>query len=161
MNIRLSPGPLSLSSPTRARFKVPPHKSKTSPIKNTSHSPLLSPSPTPASSPASSSMEAISSSALQIQKFPDTSLGLHSAKNTNKQCALLRIAPTSARTLPLRCAPRVSAVVREVSDDGSGEDDSRLDNDNGALRLVTEESLSLSQVRKKLLLSLAFQVLLF
>ncbi|KAL8466513.1 hypothetical protein ACS0TY_035554 [Phlomoides rotata] len=87
-------------------------------------------------------MEAISSSAFQIQKFPD---GIHCAITTNKQCALLRISPSSARTPSLRCAPRVSALSREVSDDGSGEDDSRFDNENGALRLVSEESLSLPQ----------------
>ncbi|XP_057769752.1 uncharacterized protein LOC130989697 [Salvia miltiorrhiza] len=91
-------------------------------------------------------MEALSSSALQIKKFSDMSSGIQTAKTSNKHCAFLRVSPSSNKTQSLRRVSRVSALAREVSDDGSGgEDDSRLDNDNGVLRLASEETLSLSQ----------------
>lgn len=90
-------------------------------------------------------MEALSSSALQIKRFSDRSSGIQIAKTSNKHCAFLRISPTSTHSL--RRASRVSALAREVSDDG--EEDSRLDNDNGVVRLVSEETLSLSQVTRK------------
>ncbi|KAH6831720.1 Pyridoxamine 5'-phosphate oxidase family protein [Perilla frutescens var. hirtella] len=96
-------------------------------------------------------MEALSSSALQIKRFSDKSLAIQSAKTSNKRCSSLRISPSSNKTPSLRRVSRVSALAREVSDDGSGgEDDSRLDNDNGVLRLASEETLSISQVNSDL-----------
>ncbi|KAI3455731.1 hypothetical protein Pfo_012394 [Paulownia fortunei] len=90
-------------------------------------------------------MEALSGSALQIQRFSESSLGIQYTKTSSKHCALLRISPSSAKTPSLRCASRVSALAQEVPDEGSGEEDSRLNNDNGVLSLVSEETLALSQ----------------
>lgn len=90
-------------------------------------------------------MEALSSSGLQIKRLSDRSLGIQTAKTSNKHCSFLRISSTTNKT-SLQRLSRVSALGREVSDDG--EEDSRLDSDNGVLRLVSEETLSLSQVIK-------------
>ncbi|KAL7100415.1 hypothetical protein ACP275_09G144200 [Erythranthe tilingii] len=90
-------------------------------------------------------MEALSGSGLQIQRLPETSWGIQCSKISRKQLPSLKINPSSAKTPSLRCASRVSALAREVSDDGSGEEDTRMDNDNGVLGFVPEESLPLSQ----------------
>ncbi|KAL8043622.1 hypothetical protein ABFX02_09G128028 [Erythranthe guttata] len=90
-------------------------------------------------------MEALSGSGLQIQRLPDTSWGIQSSKISRKHSPSLKINLSSAKTPSLRCAARVSALAREVSDDGSGEEDTRMNNDNGVLGFVPEETLPLSQ----------------
>lgn len=93
-------------------------------------------------------MEAISSSSLQIQRFSETSWGIPCAKTSTNHCPLLRINWTTAKTPSLRCASRVSALAHDKSDEGSGEEASRINNDNGVLGFVPEETLSLSQVKQ-------------
>lgn len=93
-------------------------------------------------------MEAISSSSLQIQRFSETSWGIPCAKTSTNHCPLLRINWTTAKTPSLRCASRVSALAHDKSDECSGEEASRINNDNGVLGFVPEETLSLSQVKQ-------------
>ncbi|GFP79230.1 hypothetical protein PHJA_000066500 [Phtheirospermum japonicum] len=90
-------------------------------------------------------MEALSNSALQIKRFSENSLLIKTAKTSNKHCALLRVSPNFTNTPSLRRAPRISALAHEVSDGGGEEDTSRLNNDNGVLGFVSDETLFLSQ----------------
>ncbi|GER53683.1 pyridoxamine 5'-phosphate oxidase family protein [Striga asiatica] len=91
-----------------------------------------------------SPMEAVSSSALQIQRFKENSLLIHTPKTSNKHCALLRVGPSLCNTPYLRVS-RVSALAHEVPDEDSGKEGSRLNNDNGVLGLVPEEITLLSE----------------
>ena len=76
-------------------------------------------------------MEALSSSALQIKSFSERSLA---AKTSRNNFAFVRNSYSYNKIQSLR---------REVAD---GRED---DSDNGAVRLVPEETLSLSLVRTK------------
>ncbi|KAG8380262.1 hypothetical protein BUALT_Bualt07G0174900 [Buddleja alternifolia] len=88
-------------------------------------------------------MEALSSSALRIPRFSETSSAVqHSTKN----CTSLKISSCFPKTPPFRCASRVSALSREAPGEGGEEEDSSiLSNDNGVSSLVSEETLSLLQ----------------
>ncbi|XP_047967193.1 uncharacterized protein LOC125211440 isoform X2 [Salvia hispanica] len=85
-------------------------------------------------------MEALSSSGLQIKRFSDRSSAIQTAKISNKHCAVFKISPSFSKTQSLRCVSRVSA---DASD--HGEEDSRLDSDNGVVRFVSDQTLSLSE----------------
>ncbi|XP_042021481.1 uncharacterized protein LOC121768935 [Salvia splendens] len=85
-------------------------------------------------------MEALSSSGLQIKRFSDRSSAIQTAKISNKYCAVLKISPSFSKTQSLRWVSRVSAVASD-----HGEEDSRLDSDNGVVRFVSDETLSLSE----------------
>ncbi|CAA0829539.1 Pyridoxamine 5-phosphate oxidase family protein [Striga hermonthica] len=89
-------------------------------------------------------MEALSSSALQTQRFKDNSLLIRTPKTSSKHCALLRVGPSLYNTPSLRVS-RVSALAHEVSDEDSGKEGSRSNNDNGVLGLVSEETPLLSE----------------
>ncbi|KAG6428765.1 hypothetical protein SASPL_106802 [Salvia splendens] len=84
-------------------------------------------------------MEALSSSALQIKSFSERSLGIQAAKTSRNNFAFVRNSYSSNKIQSLRL---VSALAREVAD--GREDDSCLDSENGVVRLVPEETLSLS-----------------
>ncbi|KAL6585283.1 hypothetical protein OROMI_004572 [Orobanche minor] len=90
-------------------------------------------------------MEALSSSGLQIQRFSENSVLIHSAKTSSKHRAFLRVSPSLSGTSSLRCASRISALSHEISDEDGGQEDSRLSNDNGVLGLPPDETLLLSQ----------------
>lgn len=88
-------------------------------------------------------MEALSNSSLQIKRFSDRSSAIQTAKISNKHCAALKISPSFTKTQSLRCVSRVSAVASD-----HGEEDNRLDSDNGVVRFASDETLSLSEVRR-------------
>ncbi|XP_042025502.1 uncharacterized protein LOC121772449 [Salvia splendens] len=85
-------------------------------------------------------MEALSSSSLQIKMFSDRSSAIQTAKISNKHCAVSKVFPSFTKKQSLRCVSRVSAVASD-----HGEEDSRLDSDNGVVRFVSDETLSLSE----------------
>ncbi|KAL3632809.1 hypothetical protein CASFOL_025793 [Castilleja foliolosa] len=87
-------------------------------------------------------MEALSSSAVQIQRFSEN---LSLIKTAKTHCAFLKVSPSFANTPSLRRAPRISALAHEVSDEGGEEDISRLKNDNGFMGLVSGETIISSQ----------------
>ncbi|CAA0821195.1 Pyridoxamine 5-phosphate oxidase family protein [Striga hermonthica] len=90
-------------------------------------------------------MEALSSSALQIQRFSESSLLTHAPKTSNKHCSFLRVGPSLTATPSFRCVSRVSALAHEISDDDGGKEDARLNCDNGFPGFVPDESLLLSE----------------
>ncbi|KAL0414956.1 UNVERIFIED_CONTAM: hypothetical protein Slati_3327500 [Sesamum latifolium] len=91
-------------------------------------------------------MEALSGSAIQLQRFSDTSaFAIPHAKNTANHSLSFRIIPTFAKTSSLRCASRVSALAPQVSGEGSDEEDARSNNDNGVLSLVSDGNLSVPE----------------
>ncbi|KAL2516141.1 Pyridoxamine 5'-phosphate oxidase family protein [Forsythia ovata] len=96
-----------------------------------------------ASLSVSSSMEALSSSTLQILKFSESSPAIQSIKISSKHCGSLKMNLNLPKTANLGCGFRVFA--REISDEDGGEEESITENDNGGFNLVTEESVSLSQ----------------
>ncbi|XP_051148061.1 uncharacterized protein LOC127263130 isoform X2 [Andrographis paniculata] len=87
-------------------------------------------------------MEAVSA---QIQGFSETFLAFHFTKPNSRHCVFFKFRPCVARTPTLRCACRVSAFAQKMSDDGGGEEYSRLDDDNGVLGSVSEDALSSTQ----------------
>ncbi|XP_073040205.1 uncharacterized protein [Primulina eburnea] len=85
----------------------------------------------------SSSMEALSSSTSQLPKLSDAT-PTHSLKTTHCNSLLLKFNLSSSRTK----TSRISALHSKLSEDGSTEEDSRLDNNsthNDAFSLVSGE----------------------
>ncbi|KAL3632155.1 hypothetical protein CASFOL_025139 [Castilleja foliolosa] len=90
-------------------------------------------------------MEALSNSALQIQRFSDNPSLIKTAKTNKSHCAFLRVRPNFGNSPSLRGAPRISALTHEVSDEDGKEDSSLLNNDNGVPGLVSDDTAFLSQ----------------
>ncbi|XP_051134883.1 uncharacterized protein LOC127254055 isoform X2 [Andrographis paniculata] len=79
-----------------------------------------------------------------LPAFSPASFGAHSAKTAPFHSDSLRILPNLAKAPSLRSAYPITAVARDISDDGSGEPfrGGLSHDENGVLRLVPEETLS-------------------